>query len=142
MKLQLTKPKIHHLKVKNSDTGAVMNTTIELDGKKVMAREVEYYMCADMAFPEIKLNILGTADIDINSPDIKIDISPINLKDAFVILQKELLKHETLYDAFVASVMSIVLEETHIPDYMSRDEFKIKAYAMCEKIIKRLIGEE
>lgn len=142
MKPQLTKPKIHHLKVKNSDTGAVMNTTIELDEKKVIAKEVEYYMCADMDFPEIKLNILGTEDVDIYSPDIQIDISPTNLKDAILILREELLKHETLYDAFVASIMSIVLEETYIPDYMNHDVFKRMAYQMCEKIVKRLIGED
>lgn len=55
------------------------------------------------------------------------------LQTSCEVIKSELMKHEEFYDAFVASVESVVRE---IPDVGE------KAFAIAERITKRISGEE
>ena len=55
------------------------------------------------------------------------------LQTSCEVIKCELMKHEEFYDAFVASVESVVRE---IPDVGE------KAFAIAERITKRISGEE
>lgn len=63
-------------------------------------------------------------------------ISPENIKDAVIILQKELLEHGDVYDAFISSVDSSLKEQgvQALPFQPTRE--------IAERIVKRISGEE
>ena len=125
--------KVHHIKIKNPESGGVLGTTVELDGKKIRCRGIDYSCHVEDGIPEIVIEILGTADIDLYSSEIKLDICPTNLKEAIIILRNELLNHGDLYDSFSASITSALNEVPNGGCYTKE---------LSEHILKRIMGEE
>lgn len=125
----------HHIEI-HQPTIAGFGTTVKIDGKYFRRiRGIEYHCPLD-ELPEIKITTIGTMDFDINADYIKLDISPENIKDAVIIMQHELLKHEDVYDAFVSSIESSLKEQSvqALPFQPTRE--------IAERIVKRISGEE
>ena len=62
------------------------------------------------------------------------DISSKDIRNAVIILRDELLKHDYLYDSFLASIKSAVTEQLCKPEGTNDDE-------LAEAVLKRIIGE-
>lgn len=84
--------------------------------------------------PTLFCEIAGMSDIEAFGCAI-IDPSPTNLQESCRIISEELKKHGDFYDAFVASINSVLSQgiQCEPPDLM-----KSKA----EQIVNRIIGEE
>lgn len=82
--------------------------------------------------PQVNVGIVGGCDFE-GMADIYFDYSPLTVKEACKILQKELLKNEELYNGVIASIASAINE-------MLDGQYTIKELA--EYILKRIIGEE
>lgn len=91
--------------------------------------------------PQVNVGIVGGCNFE-GMADIHFDYSPYTAKEACKILREELLNHGDLYDGFVASMISAVLEETYIPVGVERESLEMSARKACEKIVKRIIGED
>ena len=129
----------------NQPTQDWLGTTIEIDGRPIhRVRSIDYHVCVDEE-PEISLEMSGTGEIDLDAEYIKLDISPLNAQDAFMILRHELSKENPrhkhfgtdneLRNGFIASIKSALEEGFSMPDGITDDE-------LAEKILDRLIGEE
>lgn len=92
--------------------------------------------------PTVNVEIVGGFDFE-GMADIHFDYSPQTVKEACKIMRDELLKHEDLYDGFVASILSMLKENSR---YIGDGETEIIAEygenQLAEEILKRIIGEE
>ena len=84
------------------------------------------------SIPEITISTRGVPDIDVLA-EVKLDPSPQNVQVACQIVANELGKRGAFYDAFVASINSVLSQgiQCEPPDLM-----KSKA----EQIVNRIIG--
>lgn len=91
--------------------------------------------------PTVNVEIVGGCDFE-GMADIHFDYSPQTVKEACKIMRDELLKHEDLYDGFVASILSMLKENSR---YIGDGETEIVAEfgenQLAEEILKRIIGE-
>lgn len=119
------------IKNKNNDW---RGTEYWIDGNKVSrVKAVDFRVAVDEV-PTFKFETMGRPDIDMQGTLI-FDFSPENLSDACRIVSEELKRHGDFYDAFVASINSVLSQgiQCEPPDLM-----KSKA----EQIVNRIIGEE
>lgn len=115
------------IKNKNKDW---LGTEYWIDGNKVPhVKAVDFHVAVDEV-PTFKFETMGRPDIDIPG-ELIFDFSPENLSDACLIVSEELKKHGDFYDAFVASVKSVLDEPG---DLFSKE--------CAEQIVNRIIGEE
>ena len=145
-----------HVKI-NQPTEGWFGTTIEIDGKKISkVKSIDYHVGVD-EFPEINLEVVGTANIDLETDCVKLDITPDNIESAVIILRTELSKDNyrckhlgidnELRKAFIASIESALNEDNdfgvacifycNATDGVSFDKHKL-----AEKILDRIIGED
>lgn len=84
--------------------------------------------------PQVNVGIVGGCDFE-GMADIHFDYSPYTVKESCKILRDELLNHGDLYNAFVASINSVLMDgiQCEPPSLM---EHKAK------QIMSRLIGDE
>ena len=84
--------------------------------------------------PQVNVEIAGGFDFE-GMADIRFDYSPYTLKESCKILRDELLKHGDLYNAFVASINSVLMDgiQCEPPNLMERK---------AKQIMDRLIGDE
>lgn len=111
------------------------------DGKKIeRVREINFDISAG-EIPIVLVEIAGGCNFE-GMADIHFDYSPYTVKEACKILRDELLKHEDLYDGFVASILSALKENSR---YIGDGETEIVAEfgenQLAEEILKRIIGE-
>lgn len=112
------------------------------DGQKITrVRHIDANFDVD-EIPTVNVEIVGGLDFE-GMADIHFDYSPQTVKEACKILRDELLKHEDLYDGFVASILSMLKENSR---YIGDGETEIIAEygenQLAEEILKRIIGEE
>lgn len=112
------------------------------DGKKITrVRHIDANFDVD-EIPTVNVEIVGGFDFE-GMADIHFDYSPQTVKEACKIMRDELLKHEDLYDGFVASILSMLKENSR---YIGDGETEIIAEygenQLAEEILKRIIGEE
>lgn len=112
------------------------------DGKKITrVRHIDANFDVD-EIPTVNVEIVGGFDFE-GMADIHFDYSPQAVKEACKIMRDELLKHEDLYDRFVASILSMLKENSR---YIGDGETEIIAEygenQLAEEILKRIIGEE
>lgn len=101
-----------------------------IDGNKVSrVKAVDFRVAVDEV-PTFMFETYGRPDIDMQGT-VTFDFSPENLSDACLIVSEELKKHGDFYDAFVASVKSVLDEPG---DLFSKE--------CAEQIVNRIIGEE
>lgn len=84
--------------------------------------------------PQVNVGIAGGFDFE-GMADIHFDYSPYTVKESCKILRDELLKHGDLYNAFVASINSVLMDgiQCEPPNLMERK---------AKQIMDRLIGDE
>lgn len=119
-------------------------TEIYVDGHKV--NRVKGYALTQNAIEvpllELEMAVLDK-DISLQNARVDISVSHQTLQDAVKILNFELHKHGDIYDAFQASILSVLKPKEH---YIGDGEFSIEAeegaYYLAEEILKRIIGEE
>ena len=82
-------------------------------------------------------------EVDLQNARVDIDVVNQTLENAMKIVRFELLKHGEIYNAFHASILSVLKPKEH---YIGDGEFSIEAeegaYYLAEEILKRIIGEE
>ena len=122
------------------------NVTIEQDERDnitykviVNGREIQRVDHIDFNFdvsevPQVNVGIVGGFDFE-GMADIHFDYSPYTVKESCKILRDELLKHVDLYNAFVASINSVLMDgiQCEPPNLMERK---------AKQIMDRLIGDE
>lgn len=84
--------------------------------------------------PQVNVGIAGGFNFE-GMADIHFDYSPYTVKESCKILRDELLKHGDLYNAFVASINSVLMDgiQCEPPNLMERK---------AKQIMDRLIGDE
>lgn len=110
---------------------------VYVDGKQIhRIASVDFNIdYSSSTLPEVNILIGGGIDFE-GMADIHFDYSPLTVKEACKILQKELLKHEELYNGFIASIASSLHEEqVFILPFQDEND-------IAEKILERIIGEE
>lgn len=122
------------------------NVTIEQDKRDnithkviVNGREIQRVNHIDFNFdvsevPQVNVGIVGGLDFE-GMADIHFDYSPYTVKESCKILRDELIKRGDLYNAFVSSINSVLMDgiQCEPPNLM---EHKAK------QIIDRIIGDE
>ena len=105
----------------------------------VNGREIQRVNHIDFNFdvsevPQVNVGIVGGLDFE-GMADIHFDYSPYTVKESCKILRDELLKHGDLYNAFVASINSVLMDgiQCEPPNLMDRK---------AKQIMDRLIGDE
>lgn len=111
-----------------------LGTEYWIDGNKVpRVKAVDFRVAVDEV-PTFMFETYGRPDIDMQGT-VTFDFSPENLSDACLIVSEELKKHGDFYDAFVASINSVLSQgiQCEPPDLMK---------STAEQIVNRIIGEE
>ena len=122
------------------------NVTIEQDKRDnithkviVNGSEIQRVNHIDFNFdvsevPQVNVGIVGGFDFE-GMADIHFDYSPYTVKESCKILRDELLKHGDLYNAFVASINSVLMDgiQCEPPNLMEQK---------AKQIMDRLIGDE
>lgn len=135
-----------HIKI-NQPTKDYIGTEIEVNGQKISGvRNIDYHVGVD-GETGIKLDIIGTAGVDLEADYISFAITPDNIQSAVEILRYSLskdnprCKHLGIDNeprkAFIASILSAIEE------YETKTEQRILYKpSMAEKILDRIIGED
>lgn len=129
----------HKVKIINSQE-TLIPTDIYIDDVKVGGvREIEYFKVGLNQSPTFHFEVVGMADlIEIQKANVEFQFTSKTLQEASKILQDELKKHGDLYNAFLASIESSLLE--HCSMCVGKNSTANREVA--EKILKRIIGEE
>lgn len=105
----------------------------------VNGREIQRVNHIDFNFdvsevPQVNVGIVGGFDFE-GMADIHFDYSPYTVKESCKILRDELLKHGDLYNAFVVSINSVLMDgiQCEPPNLMEQK---------AKQIMDRLIGDE
>lgn len=124
---------MHRVRIESNDSKQ-FGTKVFVDDHRVEKLEGVNFSFAWDSIPEITISTRGVPDIDVLA-DVKLDPSPQNVQVACQIVVNELEKCGDFYDAFVASINSVLSQgiQCEPPDLM-----KSKA----EQIVNRIIGEE
>ena len=96
-----------------------------------------------LEIPNVTLNIEQMSGIDFEGQaEVNFLKDPFTVQNACKILREELLNHGDLYDGFVASILSMLKENSR---YIGNGEMEIIAEygdnQLAEEILKRIIGE-
>ena len=112
------------------------------DGQKITrVRHIDANFDVDEV-PTVNVEIVGGFDFE-GMADIHFDYSPYTVKESCKILRDELLKHGDLYDGFVASILSVLKENSrYIGDRETEIVAEFGENQLAEEILKRIIGEE
>lgn len=105
----------------------------------VNGREIQRVNHIDFNFdvsevPQVNVGITGGFDFE-GMAEIQFDYSPYTVKESCKILRDELLKQGDLYNAFVSSINSVLMDgiQCEPPNLMDRK---------AKQIMDRLIGDE
>lgn len=110
-------------------------TEYYIDGKKVdKVKRIDFSVGVD-ELPTFTFETIGIPDIDMPGRVI-LDCKPENVIEAVKILWNELLKHEDLYDGFVASISSALKVHGYCGLPFEPEE------VVSQKILDYVIGEE
>lgn len=108
----------------------------------VNGREIQRVNHIDFNFdvsevPQVNVGIVGGFDFE-GMADIHFDYSPYTVKESCKILRDELLKHGDLYNAFLHSIKSAIIDYAKHCYYFGGD-----TEVLSEEVLKRIIvGEQ
>ena len=124
---------MHRVRIE-SNGSEQFGTKVFVDNQRVEKLEGVNFSFAWDSIPEITISTRGVPDIDVLA-EVKLDPSPQNVQVACQIVANELGKRGAFYDAFVASINSVLSQgiQCEPPNPM-----KSKA----EQIVNRIIGAE
>ena len=145
-----------HIKI-NQPTKDYIGTEIEVDGQKISGvRNIDYHVGVD-GQTGIKLDIIGTAGVDLEADYINFAITPGNIQSAVEILRYSLSKDNPrckhlgikneLREAFIDSIESVLNEDNGFGAACifycnATDGSSFDKHRLAEKILDRLIGED
>lgn len=143
-----------HIKT-NQPTKDYIGTEIEVDGQKINGvRNIDYHVGVD-GQTGIKLDIIGTAGVDLEADYINFAITPDNIQSAVEILRYSLSKDNPrckhldidneLRKAFIASIESVLNEDNDFGAACifycnATDGSSFDKHRLAEKILDRIIG--
>lgn len=120
---------MHTVKVFNNN-GNAMPTHVEIDGKPLRCRSIDYHCEVDY-IPTFTFEILALADIEVSHADICFKYHPESVEESVKILRRELMQKGEVYGGFLESIKSVLHDmgdETGITD-------------AANLILSRIIGE-
>lgn len=121
---------MNRVEIKNPNE-SWLGTKYIIDGKSIPnVRSVDFHVGVSEV-SEFTFNTNGIPDIDVMAI-VEINPSPTNLQEACQIITNEINKHGEFYNAFVASVQSVI---TEAPEESWSNE-------LAERIVKRIFGEK
>lgn len=104
-----------------------------VDGKQIEKITHLDFQIDPLDIPHVELNLEIMSGIDFEGQaEVNFLKTPLTIENACEVLRKELLKHDDLYQAFIASIYSVL---KNIPTNASNFE-------VSEIIMKRILGEE
>ena len=104
-----------------------------VDGKQIEKITHLDFQIGPLDIPHVELNLEIMSGIDFEGQaEVNFLKTPLTIENACEVLRKELLKHDDLYQAFIASIYSVL---KNIPTNASNFE-------VSEIIMKRILGEE
>lgn len=104
-----------------------------VDGKQIEKITHLDFRIDPLDIPHVELNLEIMSGIDFEGQaEVNFLKTPFTIENACEVLRKELLKHDDLYQAFIASIYSVL---KNIPTNASNFE-------VSEIIMKRILGEE
>lgn len=120
---------MHTVKVFNNN-GNVVPTHVEIDGKPLRCRSIDYHAEADY-IPTFAFEVMALSDIEVNHADICFKYHPESVEESVKILRHELMLHGEVYGGFLESIKSALHD--------IGDETDITGAAKL--ILSRIIGE-
>ena len=129
---------MHAVKVFN-DTGKVIPTHIEIDGKPIRCSSIDYHVDPE-SIPKFTFEIAAFTDIEVNHADIQFCFNPQTVVDAVKILRHELLNDEVLRSGFLASIASVLKDFCDIE--LMEFRYNTDLDFVAEMVLRRMIGEE
>ena len=114
-----------------------------VDGKQIEKITHLDFQVDPCEIPSVTLNIERMSGVDFEGQaEVNFLKDPFTVQNACKILREELLNHGDLYDGFVASILSMLKENSR---YIGNGEMEIIAEygdnQLAEEILKRIIGE-
>lgn len=108
---------MHTVKVFNNN-GSVIPTDVEIDGKPLRCRSIDYHAEADH-IPTFTFEAWALSDIEVNHADICFKYHPESVEESVKILRHELMQKGEVYGGFLESIKSALHDmgdETDITD--------------------------
>lgn len=99
---------MHTVKVFN-DSGKVIPTYVEIDGKPMPCRLIDYHADHE-SIPMFVFEVSALSDIEVNHADIRFKFHPKTVVEAVKILRHELMQHGDVYNGFARSIESALKE--------------------------------
>ena len=99
---------MHKVKVFNNN-GNIIPTHVEIDGKPLRCRSIDYHAEADY-IPTFAFEVMALSDIEVNHADICFKYHPETVVEAVKILRHELMQHGDVYNGFACSIESALKE--------------------------------
>lgn len=126
---------MHDIEVKTNDK---LRTSVLIDGKEINGiRKIDFHTSVDEV-PTFNLELVGIPDMSVLG-DVFILVTPKNVTDAVKILRNELLAHGEIYNGFIVSIKSAILETGHYDILSMPFEF---AEVIAQDILDFVIGKE
>lgn len=99
---------MHTVKVFN-DSEKVIPTNVEIDGKPMPCRSIDYHVDIDTV-PVFTFEVMALSDLEVNHADICFKYHPETVVEAVKILRHELMQHGDVYNGFACSIESALKE--------------------------------
>lgn len=99
---------MHTVKVFN-ESGKAIPTYIEIDGKLMTCRSIDYHVDIDTV-PVFTFEVMALSDIEVNHADICFKYHPETVVEAVKILRHELMQYGDVYNGFARSIESALKE--------------------------------
>ena len=114
-----------------------------IDGKQIEKITHLDFQINPLEIPSVTLNIERMSGVDFEGQaEVNFLKDTFTVQNACKILRDELLKHGDLYDGFVASILSVLKENSrYIGDRETEIVAEFGENQLAEEILKRIIGE-
>ena len=119
---------MHTVKVFNNN-GNIVPTHVEIDGKPLRCRSIDYHAEADH-IPTFAFEVIALSDIEVNHAGICFKFHPETVTDAVKILRHELIQHGDTYNGFISSIESALNESKPY----------VRENNLAKAILDRIIG--
>lgn len=124
------------IKITNLSEGFYGTECFIDDQKLEKVKGIDFHVAVN-AVPTFALEMIGLPEIDMHA-DVLFEFTPHTVREAIIVLQKELLKHDLIYEAFTASIVSAI---TDSKKELEMQEFS-DGFKLADKIMRRVTGEE
>lgn len=125
---------MNRVEIKNEDNGKI---NCKVNGTTIPKLTYIKFEAEPGIVPEFMIGTAGLPGLEIENAIIHIDPSPVNVRDAVLLLREQIQKDEELRKAFVESAKS-KLDELDVDKVC----LNVMGHEIAEEIINRLFGVE